>query len=105
MNVPRLSGLYLLSCMLDGARMDPRAFFTHQLQLCSVAASTKGRIVVGGFVTTIAHLLMLYLMIMIEYLGLSVLIKSLLSSLVFVRLRLVGCVGYALGVSLCLFLT
>ena len=55
LNVPRLSELYFLSCMLDGVQLDPGSFLARQLH--SVAVSTKGRIVIGGIVTTIARFL------------------------------------------------
>jgi len=55
LNVPRLSDLYFLSYMLDGDQLDPSSFLTRQLH--SAVVSTKGRIVIGGIVTTIARLL------------------------------------------------
>jgi hypothetical protein len=54
-NVPRLSELYFLSCMLQDERLDPGSFLARQLY--SAATSTKGRIVVGGIVTSIARFL------------------------------------------------
>ena len=51
LNVPRLFELYFLSCMLDGDQLDLGSFLARQLY--SVAVSTKGRIVIGGIVTTI----------------------------------------------------
>jgi len=55
LNVPRLSELYLLSCMLNGVQLDPGSFLARQLY--SDAVSTKGRIVIGGIVTSTARLL------------------------------------------------
>ena len=55
LNVLRLSKLYFLSCMLDGVQLDPGSFLTRQLH--SAVVSTKGRIVTGGTVTTIARFL------------------------------------------------
>jgi len=55
LNVHRLSELYLLSCMLDGVQIDLGAFVARQLY--SAIVSTKGRIVIGGVITTIARLL------------------------------------------------
>ena len=55
MNVPRLSELYFLSCMLDGVQLDPGEFLAKQLY--SAAVSTKGRIVIGSIVTTIVRFL------------------------------------------------
>jgi len=54
-NVPRLSELYFLSCMFHGERLDPGSFLAHQLY--SAATGTKGRIVVGGIITSIARFL------------------------------------------------
>jgi len=53
LNVPRLSKLYLLSCMLDGVQINLVVFLAQQLY-CAVV-STKGRIVIGGVITTIAR--------------------------------------------------
>ena len=50
---PRLSEMYFLSCMLEGERIDPGSFLAHQLY--SAATSTKGRIVTGGIITSIAR--------------------------------------------------
>jgi len=41
--------------MLNGVQLDPDSFSARQLY--SVAVSTKGRIVIGGIVTTIARFL------------------------------------------------
>ena len=41
-NVPQLSKLYFLSCMLEGERLDLGSFLARQLY--SAATSTKGRI-------------------------------------------------------------
>ena len=41
--------------MLDGGQLDPGSFLARQLH--SAAVSTKGRIVIGGIVTTIASFL------------------------------------------------
>jgi len=41
--------------MLDGVQLDPGSFLARQLH--SAAGSIKGRIVIGGIVTTIARLL------------------------------------------------
>ena len=54
-NVPRLSELYFWSCMLHGERLDLGSFLARQL--CTAATSTKGRIVVGGIITSIARFL------------------------------------------------
>jgi len=54
-NVPRLSELYFLSCMLQGEHLDPGSFLTRQLY--SAATSTKGRIIVGRIITSIARFL------------------------------------------------
>ena len=77
MNVPRLSELYLLSCILDGVQIDPGAFLARQLY--SAAVSTKGKIVIRGVITTTARFLVLIPIQRIEFLGPSSLIKSLLS--------------------------
>ena len=55
MNVPQLSKLCFLSCMLDGVHVDRGVFLAHQL--FSAATSTKGRIVIRGIVTSIARFL------------------------------------------------
>ena len=55
MNVPQLSKLYFLSCMMDDACVDPRAFLARQL--FSASTNTKGRIVIGGIITSIARFL------------------------------------------------
>jgi len=55
LKVTRLSKLYFLSCILDGVQLDPGAFLARQLY--SAAVSTKGRIVIGGVVTTITRFL------------------------------------------------
>ena len=55
MNVLRLSELYFLSCMLDGVQLDPCSFLPRQLH--SATVNTKGRIVTGSIVTTIARFL------------------------------------------------
>jgi len=52
LNVQRLSELYFLSYMLDGVQLDLSSFLARKLY--SDAISTKGRIVIGGIVTTIA---------------------------------------------------
>jgi len=54
-NVPRLSKLYFLSCMLYGQRLNSGSFLAHQLY--SGATSTKGRIVIKGIITSIARFL------------------------------------------------
>jgi len=41
--------------MVDGVQLNPRAFLSRQLYIATV--STKGRIVIGGIVTTIARFL------------------------------------------------
>jgi len=55
LNVLRLSKLYFLSCMLDSVQLDPGSFLARQLH--SATVSTKGRIVIGGIITTIARFL------------------------------------------------
>jgi len=55
LDVPRLFELYFLSCMLDGAQLNPSSFLAKQLY--SAGTSIKGRIVIGGIVTTIARFL------------------------------------------------
>ena len=55
LNVPRLSELYLLSCMLNGDQLDPSSFLARQLH--NAAVSTKDRIVIGAIITTITRLL------------------------------------------------
>ena len=55
MNVSRLSELYFLSYMLDGVQLDPGSFLARQLHNATI--STKGRIVIGGIVTTIVRFL------------------------------------------------
>jgi len=55
LNVPRLSKLYFLPCMLDGVQLDPGSFLARQLH--SAAINTKGKIVIGGIITTIARFL------------------------------------------------
>jgi len=52
-NVPRLSKMYFLSCMLKGERIDPGSFLAHQLS--SATTNTKGRIVILGIITSIAR--------------------------------------------------
>ena len=47
--------MYFLSCILDVLQLDPNSFLARQLY--SAAISTKGRIVIGGIVTTIARFL------------------------------------------------
>ena len=47
--------LYFLSCMLDGAQLNPSSFLAKQLY--SAGTSIKGRIVIGGIVTTIVRFL------------------------------------------------
>ena len=54
-NVPRLSEMYFLSCMLEGESLDPGSFLAYQLY--SVATSIKGRIVIRGIITSIARIL------------------------------------------------
>jgi len=41
--------------MLDGVQLDPGSFLARQLQ--SPAVSTKGKIVIGGIITTIIRFL------------------------------------------------
>jgi len=53
LNVPSLSKLYFLSCMLDSVKLDPSSFLDRQLHSSTV--STKGRIVIGRIVTTITR--------------------------------------------------
>jgi len=55
LNVPRLSKLYFLSCMLDGDQLDVGSFLARQLH--NVAVNNKGGIVIGGIITTIARFL------------------------------------------------
>jgi len=55
MNVLRLSELCFLSCMLDGDQFELDSFVARQLH--SAAISTKGQIVIGGMITTIARFL------------------------------------------------
>jgi len=55
MNNPRLSELYFLFYMLKGVRIDPGSFLAQQLH--SVANNTKGRITIGGIITSIARFL------------------------------------------------
>jgi len=55
LNVPRSSKLYFLPCMLDEVQLDPGSFLAKQLY--SAAVGTKGRIVIGEIVTTIARFL------------------------------------------------
>jgi len=73
LNVSRLSKLYFLSCMLDDIQLDPSFFLARQL--CSTAVSTKGRIVIGGIITTIARFLGVKPNLRMEFLGPSSLIK------------------------------
>ena len=54
-DVSRLSELCFLSYLLDGVQLDLGSFLVGQLH--SAAVSTKGRIVVGGIVTTVARFL------------------------------------------------
>jgi len=44
-----------MSCMLDGAQVDPGGFLGRQLY--NAAVSTKGRKVIGAIISTIARLL------------------------------------------------
>ena len=44
-----------MSCMLDDVQLGPSLFLARQFY--SAAASTKGRIVIGGIMTTIARFL------------------------------------------------
>ena len=55
LNVLRLSELNFLSCMLNGVQLDPGSFLDRQLH--NVTVTAKGRIVIGGIVTTIARFL------------------------------------------------
>ena len=55
LNVQRLSELYFLSCMLDGDQLGPGSFLARQLHSANI--STKGRVVIGGIITTIARFL------------------------------------------------
>ena len=55
LNIPRLSELYFLSCMLNGDQLDPGSFLARQLH--NVTISTKSRIFIGGIITTIARFL------------------------------------------------
>ena len=55
LNVLRLSKLYFLSYMLDGVQLDPGSFLVRQS--LSAVVSTKGRIVIGGIIITIARFL------------------------------------------------
>jgi len=55
LNVPRLSELYFFPYMLDGVPLDPGSFLARQLH--SAAVTTKGRIVIGRIITSIARLL------------------------------------------------
>jgi len=55
LNALRLPKLCFLSCMLNGVKLDPGSFLARQLH--SATVSTKGRIVIGGIVTTIARFL------------------------------------------------
>jgi len=52
-NVPRLSEMYFLSYMLEGDRIDLGSFLARQLY--SVTTSTKGWIIIGGMITSIAR--------------------------------------------------
>ena len=54
-NVPPLSKMYFLSCMLQGDRIDPRSFLARQLY--SAATSTKGPIVIRGIIISITRFL------------------------------------------------
>ena len=47
--------LYFLSCMLHSEHLDPGSFLARQVY--SAATSTKGRIVIGGNITSIARFL------------------------------------------------
>ena len=55
LNIPSLSELYFLSCMLNGAQLDPEAFLVGQLYSATVNA--KSMIAIGDIVTTIARFL------------------------------------------------
>jgi len=55
LSVSRLSKLYFLFYTLDGDKLDPGSLSAGQLH--SAAISAKGRIVIGGIVTTIARFL------------------------------------------------
>jgi len=66
----------MLSYMLYGLRIDPGPFSPRQLY--SAATNTKGRIVVGGFITTNTRFFNIIPHDDVRvYLGLSVLIKPL----------------------------
>jgi len=54
-NVSQLSEAYFLSCMLQGDRIDPVSFLARQLY--STTTSNKGRIFIGGIITSIARFL------------------------------------------------
>ena len=54
-NIPRLSEIYFLLCMLEGECLDSGSFLA--CQLYSAAICTKGRIVSGGIITSIARFL------------------------------------------------
>ena len=55
LNVPRLFELYFLPYMLNGDQLDPGSFLARKLH--SGTVSIKGRIVIGGIITTIAKFL------------------------------------------------
>ena len=77
MNIPILSKLYVLSCMLNGVDMDPRVFFAYQL--CSAANGTKGRLLLKGLLQPLLDFSILYPKMIIKYLGLRGLIMPILS--------------------------
>ena len=53
LSVPRLSERYFLFNMMNVNPIDPGSFLAHQLH--STATSTVDRIVIEGFITTIAR--------------------------------------------------
>jgi len=97
-NVPRLSKMYFLSCMLEGERIDPGSFLAHQLY--SAATSTKSRIIIGQIITSIARFLGIEPSPDNRVRGSERLDKAAFELMSFSRLRPVGCGGFTLRVGL-----
>jgi len=97
-NVPTLSELYVLSCLLNGVRISLRAFFARQLY--TVASRTKGWIVIREFIRTIAR----FFNIIPEDDDRVPVYERLDKASFELNVFLIACVGFTLGVGLCLYL-
>ena len=97
LNALRLSELYLLSCMLDGVQLDLGSFLARQLH--SATATTKGRIVIGGIVTTSARFLGVEPNLKDKVSRFGRLDQAAFEIMNFVKLRLAVYVGFTTGTS------